>query len=521
MTVSTIPRRTGIYDVPFVSVTDPRFGARGDGVADDTAAIQAAIEVLYLAGGGELFFPTGTYVVSATIDVPQRVVLVGPSGAFVNAFVTGSAAPKGASLFLKTGSNCDVVRFRCRLTNNAGVLEETTLGGRNSEARHFGGARNITAWGNRSTDQSPTVKDLNTTGDGFSIEGSRYVTLQNVTAMYCAGDGIGMISYDYGTGAISSNNAYLLKPNALSNGGHGLNLAGGDNEITDPNCGYNGSSGIQSIGSGKMTGGLCWNNIVHGFSALSAPIAAPMTVVGLHAYDNGQRGFSIGTGRAPSLTGCVGRGNGADTGASAADRANFFVSSGAYAWSLVGCQSSAVDAAGTSNVTQYDFNIVNSTYSGVFSGCGTDSASPSASGILINDKTKILAHGAVELMAHPGVTFTGPSDFNGNYINKVLGIRFSTWAAASIAAGAISPGSNGLITLDEAAPTNLTDITYASTGLPRVTLRNGGTNAITVIHNTSKLRLNSGANITLAQHQAIEFTWVSGSVWQHTGGKQA
>jgi hypothetical protein len=60
MTVTTIPRRTGIYDVPFVSVTDPRFGARGDGVTDDSAAINAAITAAKTLGL-TLYAPPGTY----------------------------------------------------------------------------------------------------------------------------------------------------------------------------------------------------------------------------------------------------------------------------------------------------------------------------------------------------------------------------------------------------------------------------------------------------------------------------
>ena len=51
----------------FVSVKD--FGAVGDGVTDDTAAIQAAIDAVVTAGGGKVFVPRGKYLVSSTIDL--------------------------------------------------------------------------------------------------------------------------------------------------------------------------------------------------------------------------------------------------------------------------------------------------------------------------------------------------------------------------------------------------------------------------------------------------------------------
>jgi hypothetical protein len=48
-----------------VSVMD--FGAVGNGVADDTAAIQAAIDSVFNTGGGTVYLPTGTYLVSSIV----------------------------------------------------------------------------------------------------------------------------------------------------------------------------------------------------------------------------------------------------------------------------------------------------------------------------------------------------------------------------------------------------------------------------------------------------------------------
>ncbi len=58
-----------------VSVLD--FGAVGDGVADDTAAIQAAIDSVNAAGGGNVIAPEGTYLCSSALTLKNNVILNG------------------------------------------------------------------------------------------------------------------------------------------------------------------------------------------------------------------------------------------------------------------------------------------------------------------------------------------------------------------------------------------------------------------------------------------------------------
>ena len=61
----------------FFNVEDPGYGAAGDGVADDRAAIQAAITAAHKAGGGDVILPAGTYRVTGTIDMLDNVHLKG------------------------------------------------------------------------------------------------------------------------------------------------------------------------------------------------------------------------------------------------------------------------------------------------------------------------------------------------------------------------------------------------------------------------------------------------------------
>ncbi len=51
------------------------YGAIGDGIADDTVAIQAAIDVAYNAGGGRVYFGDGNFLISASLIIGANVYL--------------------------------------------------------------------------------------------------------------------------------------------------------------------------------------------------------------------------------------------------------------------------------------------------------------------------------------------------------------------------------------------------------------------------------------------------------------
>src|SRR2546430_8239878 len=79
-------------------------GARGDGTADDTRAILAAIAAAYAAGGGVVWFPQGTYRVTSTLEVPadtnKDVQLAGE----VRRHTHITAAAAGMGTLLRYGS---------------------------------------------------------------------------------------------------------------------------------------------------------------------------------------------------------------------------------------------------------------------------------------------------------------------------------------------------------------------------------------------------------------------------------
>ncbi len=66
---------------PFINVTDPPFGAKGDGSTDDANAIRAAIAAAAPSqsnpSGNTVFLPAGNYLVGSTLTVPAAVTVQG------------------------------------------------------------------------------------------------------------------------------------------------------------------------------------------------------------------------------------------------------------------------------------------------------------------------------------------------------------------------------------------------------------------------------------------------------------
>lgn len=65
-----------------VNVKDIMFGAKGDGVTDDTAAIQRAVDAVYRRGGGVINFPAGTYSVTS-VNIREGITYQGIGEAII------------------------------------------------------------------------------------------------------------------------------------------------------------------------------------------------------------------------------------------------------------------------------------------------------------------------------------------------------------------------------------------------------------------------------------------------------
>jgi parallel beta-helix repeat protein len=139
-----------------VNVQDPPYRARGDGRADDTAAIQRAIAAVQ-GTGGTVLIPAGTYLIN-TAGASARGLVVGGR-------MTLRMAP-GAILKAIPNAAANSTIVSVAAASQVQVVGGTLLGDRSA---HRGTAGE---W-----------------GMGLSIEGSRQVAVLGVTARDCWGDG--------------------------------------------------------------------------------------------------------------------------------------------------------------------------------------------------------------------------------------------------------------------------------------------------------------------------------------------
>jgi hypothetical protein len=107
-----------------ISVKD--FGATGDGVADDTAEIQAALDYANSLSGAQVYFPRGTY-------------LTGKLTIYSGTYLLGDGR-NNTTIKLKDGADTDLIY---------GYLADTLWGGATTTGLTSWGIRNLTLDGNR------------------------------------------------------------------------------------------------------------------------------------------------------------------------------------------------------------------------------------------------------------------------------------------------------------------------------------------------------------------------------------
>lgn len=198
------------------------YGAVGDGVADDTAAINAAA-VAIPASGGVLYFPTGTYKVTSTITINKSIKLLGdgrnssiinasaiasPGYIFriegeitaTNSVVLANALISQADIDVTDGSKFAVNDY-IRVRSEAGFNEEVET--------HLGEIRQVESIAVNKVTLKEDLADTYNTADTAIVDLLTMLDSVEIQGLKFVGRGKGDTSHWYGVRISQARNVYV------------------------------------------------------------------------------------------------------------------------------------------------------------------------------------------------------------------------------------------------------------------------------------------------------------------------
>jgi len=207
--------QAGIREYPGISpdekhlmtVTDKKYGAVGDGVADDTLACQAAIDDALAAGGGTVLFPAGVYRITSALDLGLGGITVKGEGRGDAGFEGGTTTLAGVTghgsviwtqeLSLADGGTWDGVssmnaprHFSSNDTKRILMEDLLLIGPGMNESSGGGISFNLNIYGNLSQIVINRVTVQNVANTAIFINTPILCTMDNVTVRWAAGSGI-------------------------------------------------------------------------------------------------------------------------------------------------------------------------------------------------------------------------------------------------------------------------------------------------------------------------------------------
>jgi parallel beta-helix repeat protein len=271
-----------------VNVRNSPYNAVGNGIANDTAAIQAAINAV--AGtNGTVFVPDGTYMIDAVtnngLNMGSNMTLQMSSGATLKA-ITNAVSQYSVII-------CDVGKTNINITGGTVQGERTTHTGSGGEwgfGIRLNGCSNVAITGT-------TAKDC--WGDGFYLGGNATNTnLQSVTASNNRRQGISIVR---ATGCLIENSVFITTVGTSPQAGIDIEPNAGEvvSNVTINNNQFYSNTGTGILlwgeqGSTNTINTIITNNIVHNNAfGIYLYNTSGHTITGNTVYSNNSYGIAM------------------------------------------------------------------------------------------------------------------------------------------------------------------------------------------------------------------------------------
>ncbi|NUT90031.1 type I secretion C-terminal target domain-containing protein [Pseudomonas corrugata] len=270
------------------------FGAKGDGITDDTAAIQAAIDAAAAAGGGQVYVPAGTYIVSAG-EEPSDGCLMLKSNVHLYGDGMGETTVKVAD-----GSDTKitgVIRSAYgEETHDFGISQLTIDGNRDHTTGKIDGWFNGYIPGEEGYDSNVTIDSVEIKDcSGYGFDPHEQTVNMVIKNSVSHGNGLDGFVADFLSDSTFENNV------AYDNDRHGFNVVTSTHDFTlTNNVAYDnggngivvqrGSENIPSPSNITITGGEVYGN---GAEGVLIKLSSEVTVTGVDIHDNASAGVRI------------------------------------------------------------------------------------------------------------------------------------------------------------------------------------------------------------------------------------